>query len=72
MMNHNASRKKLRRMKLSDAAAYLGVSPAKISRLISAGILTCSPDLLDKRRELVRVADLDFLKEQSLIAEEEA
>lgn len=66
-----SSAKKKRRMKLTDAAAYLGVSPAKVSRLIRAGELTYSDDSLDRRRRLVLVADLDRIKEQSLPSEED-
>ena len=58
------------RMKPSDAAAYLGVSPAKLSRIVSRGELSCTVDPLDRRRKLVAVADLKRLKEQSLLAEE--
>lgn len=58
-------------MKLSDAAAYLGVSAAKMSRLVKAGELSCVEDKLDRRRKLVQVEDLDRLKEQSLKSEEE-
>lgn len=60
-----------RRMKLSDAAAYLGVSAAKVSRLVKAGELTCFEDILDRRRKLVLVEELDRPKEQSLKSEEE-
>jgi hypothetical protein len=58
------------RMKLSDAAAYLGVSPAKLSRIVGRGELPCTVDPLDRRRKLVAVADLQQLKQQSLLAEE--
>ncbi|MDT5270393.1 MAG: hypothetical protein QOH49_2579 [Acidobacteriota bacterium] len=58
------------RMKLSDAAAYLGVSSAKLSRIIGRGELSCTVDPLDRRRKLVAVADLERLREQSLLAEE--
>ncbi len=68
-MNRNASSpEKKRRMMLSDAAAYLGTSAAKLSRLVSSGELSCSIDPLDRRRKLVAVADLNRLKEQSLMA----
>ncbi len=71
-MNHNASLpEKKKRMKLSDAAAYLGISAAKISRLIRAGELSYSVDPLDRRRKIVRVEDLDRIKDQSLLSEEE-
>ncbi len=70
-MNRNASSpEKKRRMKLSDAAAYLGTSAAKLSRLVSSGELSYSVDPLDRRRKLVSVADLDQLKKQSLLARE--
>ncbi len=68
---NTSSSENKKRMKLSDAAAYLSVSPAKISRLISSGELSYSKDPLDRRRKLVAVTDLDRLKEQSLLAEEE-
>lgn len=58
------------RMKLIDAAAYLGVSPAKLSRIVRSGELSCTVDPLDRRRKLVAVADLKRLREQSLLAEE--
>jgi hypothetical protein len=58
------------RMKLSDAAAYMGVSPAKLSRIVGRGELFCTVDPLDRRRKLVAVADLKRLKELSLLAEE--
>lgn len=58
------------RMKLSDAAAYLGVSPAKLSRIVGKGELSFTVDPLDRRRKLVAVADLKRLREQSLQAEE--
>lgn len=57
-------------MKLSDAAAYLGVSPAKLSRTVGRGELSYTVDPLDRRRKLVAVADLKRLREQSLLAEE--
>ena len=65
METRNSSPDQERRLKLSDAAAYLRVSPAKISRLIKEGLLTCKIDLLDRRKKWVRVKDLDALKQQS-------
>jgi Helix-turn-helix domain len=59
-----------RRMKLSDAARYLGISAAKLSRLVSSGELSYSVDPLDRRRKLVLVADLDQLKKRSLLTRE--
>jgi hypothetical protein len=61
---------KRRRMKLADAARYLGISAASMSRLITRGVLECTVDPLDRRRRLVLVEDLDSLKEQSLANEE--
>ena len=61
---------KKRRMKLSDAARYLGVSAAKITRMIQAGELTCLADILDRRRKIVKVEDLDRIKAQSPMSEE--
>lgn len=58
-------------MKLSDAAAYLGISAAKISRLVRAGELSYSVDPLDKRRKIVRVEDLNRIREQSLASDED-
>lgn len=66
MDTRNTSHDQERRLKLSDAAAYLGVSPAKVSRLIKEGLLKCKIDLLDRRKKWVRVKDLDSLKQQSL------
>lgn len=72
MANRNSSSaEKKSRMKLTDAAAYLGVSPATLSRIVSRGDLTCTKDPLDHRRKLVAVADLKRLRQQSLLAEEE-
>ncbi len=65
-MNRDASRKKPKGMKLRDAAAYLGTSAAKISRLVKAGELTCMADPLDRRQKIVRVEDLDRIKEEWL------
>lgn len=71
-MNRNASSpEKKKRMKLSDAAAYLGTSASKISRLIKAGELSCSVDPLDRRRKIVWVEDLDRIREQSLASDED-
>ena len=68
---NTSSAGKKRRMKLTDAAAYLGVSQSKISRLIRDGELTYSDDVLDRRRKLVLVEDLNRIKEQSLLSEKD-
>jgi hypothetical protein len=59
-----------RKMKLSDAAAYLGISAASMSRLIARGF-PHTQDPLDRRRKLVLLADLNRLKEQSLTVDED-
>lgn len=43
------------------AAARLGVSRTKVWRLIKEGVLVARPDVLDRRRKLIAVADLDRL-----------
>lgn len=70
-MNRNASSPEKKRMTLTEAAAYLGISQAKLSRLISSGQLAYSIDPLDLRRKWVRAADVKRLKEESLFAQGE-
>ena len=53
-------------MTLAEAARYLNVSPRKMGTLVKAGVLQVKTDPLDRRRRLVRVADLDSLKRESL------
>jgi len=64
----NTSAAKNRRLKLSEAAAYLGVTPSKVSRLIKAGVLKFSVDPFDRRLKLVRVKELERLKRASVKA----
>lgn len=66
MKNRNSSSARKRKLQLSDAAAFLGVSNAKISRLIKAGELKCVNDPLDRRRKLVELEALEQLKRGSL------
>lgn len=68
MSTRNTSSPGKKRMTLTEAAAYLGTSPAKLSRLIGSGQLTYTIDPLDLRRKLVLVADINRLKEKSLFA----
>jgi len=50
---------------LKEAAEYIGVSRAKLSRLAVGGRITFTTSELDKRLKLFKKADLDaFLKEQ--------
>jgi predicted XRE-type DNA-binding protein len=65
MPTRNTSSEK-KRMKLRDAAVYLGVSQAKITRLIRLGILPYTVDELDLRQKLVLVEDLDRIKNRFL------
>lgn len=46
---------------LVEAAAYLGVSRAKLSRLIKEGAVPYTVSPLDKRFKLLKRADLDRL-----------
>lgn len=62
---------KRRRMKLCEAAAYMGVTTSLMSRLVRRGVLPYTVNPLDRRLKLVSVEDLDRLKEQALLAEEE-
>lgn len=55
-----------KRIKLKDAASYLNVSPRIVSRLVKEGSLNWERDLLDKRIKLVRLEELDKLKQASL------
>jgi hypothetical protein len=65
MATRNTSSPEKRRMKLRDAAAYLGVSHAMITRLVTLGVLPYTVDRLDLRKKLVLVEDLDRIKDQS-------
>lgn len=49
---------------MGEAAHMLGVSHAKIWRLVRDGILAAHVNALDRREKLVRRADIDRLKRQ--------
>jgi predicted site-specific integrase-resolvase len=66
MDTRNTSSDSKRKLQLSEAAAYLGVSPSLISRRVKAGEIAVVVDPLDKRRKLVDVDQLDRLKNVSL------
>ena len=58
------------------AARRLGVSRTKVWRLVKEGRLAARADVLDRRRRLIAVADLDRLvadrvEEQSHLAQED-
>lgn len=55
-----------RKMTFTRAAAYLGVSPRKMGRIAKEQGLKVTVDPLDRRRKLLKVKDLDKLKEASL------
>lgn len=55
-----------RRMALTQAAAYLGISERKMAHMVKRGEISFTVDPLDRRRKLVSVAELDSLKRQSL------
>lgn len=63
MSTSNEDKKK---MTLTEAAAYLGVSHRKMTKLLKEGALKFSVDPLDKRRKLVNIKNLDDLKKASL------
>lgn len=71
MSTRNTSSPGKKRMTLTEAAAYLRTSQAKLTMLIGSGQLAYTTDPLDLRRKLVLVADLNRLKEKSLFAREE-
>ena len=56
----------IKRMKVMDAVKYLRISKGKIRSLVQEGVLTCEDDPLDKRRKLLRVDELDRLKQASV------
>jgi excisionase family DNA binding protein len=61
-----APAKKERRMTLTQAADYLGISLRKMAYMVKGGEIKFTVDPLDRRRKLVSVAELDSLKRQSL------
>ncbi|MHB1417635.1 MAG: helix-turn-helix domain-containing protein [Chloroflexota bacterium] len=48
---------------LLEAAAYLGVSRVKLSRLVKEGVLTAVSSPLDKRLKLFKRSDLEVLRQ---------
>ena len=55
---------------VQEAADYLGVSRFKVARLIADGYLETFVTPMDRRRKLVRRADLDALRERAIPAGE--
>lgn len=56
-------------MTVAEAQRELGVSKAKMARLIADGVLHAEPDPLDKRFKLIARADVAVLKARSLRGE---
>jgi hypothetical protein len=52
------------KMKLSEACKFLGISPSKMSTLISSATIKFEVTPLDHRIKLVKRADLEELKNQ--------
>lgn len=50
------------RINMREAAAFLGVSHAKMWQLVRDGTLPAQVNPLDRRQKLIRVADLERLK----------
>ena len=50
-------------MTTTEATSYLGVSTKTMTRLIREGIITTEEHPLDRRKKLVRLADVIRLKE---------
>ena len=48
---------------LKEAREYLGVSKAKMWRLVKEGALSVYSDILDKRKRLVKKADVEKLRQ---------
>ena len=63
--------RQVKRLKLTAAARYLGVSLSKMSRLVKAEGLSYLRDPMDKRPKFFSVEDLDRLKQKSLKAKGE-
>lgn len=53
------------RKTFTEAAVYLGVSLPKLRSLVKKGKVKIERDLLDERKKLIKVADLNKLKEAS-------
>lgn len=56
---------------VQEGATYLGVSRFKLSRLIADGVVRSFITPLDRRRRLVRKADLDELRTRPMLIEVE-
>jgi excisionase family DNA binding protein len=62
-----SSPKDSRKMTLTQAAGYLGISTRKMAQMVRDGeIKNVTVDPLDKRRRLVEVRQLDALRQRSM------
>lgn len=52
------------KLKLSQAHKFLGISFAKMTSLVTSGILPFEEDPLDRRVKLVKRSDLEALRRQ--------
>lgn len=50
-------------MNMKQASKYLGISKTKMTKLVATGVIICESNPLDDRVRLVKVSDLDKLKE---------
>ena len=55
----------VKKINLTQARKILGVSPNKMSKLVSDGTLACEQDPLDQRVKLVFLKDVENLKRLS-------
>jgi hypothetical protein len=53
-----------RKMSLSEARKFLGVSPTKMTALVHNGEISVESDPLDRRVKLVKRTDLEKLKQR--------
>ena len=63
--NGNASSTRSKKINLTQARKILGVSPNKMSKLVSDGTLPYELDPLDQRVKLVLLKDVETLKQLS-------
>ncbi len=56
--------KQKKRLTCTEAAEFLGTNVVLLSGLISRGVLTAQPNLLDRRTKLIELADLERLLER--------
>jgi hypothetical protein len=65
LMTDNGSSNHSKKINLTEARKILGVSPNKMSKLVTDGTLHYELDPLDQRVKLVFLKDVEKLKQQS-------